>query len=115
MGLYDTIVLEKEYLCPVCGRKVTSVQVKDFDAVMRTFRIGDCISDPDDIRVVKKELYCDTCKDLTGKHVYLTVNRGILLGSSQSLEEAKSLIDTFGVEKLILYIIHSMRNIRSER
>jgi hypothetical protein len=102
MGLYDTIVLEKQYFCPVCGRRIYSVQVKDFDPSLRTYRFGDCISDPDDVRLVKKELFCDACREFTGEHVYVAIARGILMGSAKNLEEAGHLIGSVNIEKLLL-------------
>jgi hypothetical protein len=102
MGLFDTIVLERQFSCPTCGRRISSVQVKDFDPYLNTYRIGDCISDPDDMRLIKKELYCDACGEFTGEHVYITIARGIVVGSAKNLEEAERLIGSINIEKLLL-------------
>jgi hypothetical protein len=102
MGLYDTIVLERQFFCPTCGRRISSVQVKDFDPYLNTYRVGDCISDPDDIRLIKKELFCDACGKFTGEHVYVAIARGILVGSAKNLEEAERLIGSINIEKLLL-------------
>ncbi len=102
MGLFDTIILEKKYHCPVCGREIESIQVKDFDPYLQTYRVGDCISEPDDIRLVKEGLYCSSCQKFTGQHVYAAVDRGILVGTAGNMEEAESLLGTLSIEKLLM-------------
>lgn len=102
MGLFDTIILEKQYRCPTCGRGIESIQVKDFYPYLNTYRVGDCISEPDDMRLVKGGLYCDSCQKFTGQHAYAAVDRGILVGTSGNMEEAKNLMGTLSIEKLLL-------------
>ncbi len=101
MGLFDTIILDKEIECPVCKGKIASVQTKDFGSLLYTYRVGDCISHSDDIRIAKEELYCSTCMKFPGKSAYIVVERGILTGTVETLAEAKSILGTLNIERLV--------------
>jgi hypothetical protein len=40
MGLYDTFLLEPSLTCPRCGKEHVSIQSKQFDSTMSTYRPG---------------------------------------------------------------------------
>lgn len=103
MGMFDTIKLDKPYECPICGKRIDSVQTKAFENTLEIYKVGDCISHAEDIRVVKEELFCDSCSTSAGIHVYFAVNRGILSGIATGLKEAKSLMNDLNLEKMILW------------
>ena len=44
MGMFDTVYLDKEYACPICQRKVDSIQVKEFENLLENYHVKDCIS-----------------------------------------------------------------------
>jgi len=103
MGMFDTIYLDKEYTCPICGRKIKSIQTKEFENILENYYVKDCIAHSEDIRIIKDELFCDNCLKGTGVNIYIVVNRGILVGTTESLEEAKKLLNDLNLEKLILW------------
>lgn len=103
MGMFDTIYFDKAYICPLCQGKIDSVQVKDFENLLEVFHVKDCISYAEDIRIMKKELFCHNCSKFTGKNVYLVISRGILLETAGTLEEAKNLLNDLNFEKLVLW------------
>jgi hypothetical protein len=107
MGLIDTIILDKHYQCPACGKEITSLQTKEFEPFLQTYRIGNCISHPDDVRITREELFCNSCKKVTNGYAYIVVDRGILIGTTSSLEAARSLLGTLNNEKLLL-LYHSV-------
>src|SRR5574341_1444061 len=92
MGMFDTIYFDKPYECPVCQGKIKSAQVKEFENLLEDFHAKDCVGHAEDIRIIKEELFCDHCSEFTGKNVYIAVNRGILLGTAETLEEGKKLL-----------------------
>jgi hypothetical protein len=53
--------------------------------------------------IVKEQLFCDNCSEFIGKNVYIVVSRGILLGITETLEEAKKLLNDLNQEKLVLW------------
>lgn len=112
MGLYDTIVLDRRRHCRKCGAEIKDVQVKEFESALLTYRLGDCVSDPDDIRIFKASLFCGKCEEFTGEHIYVSVNRGILVGTLDNLEEAKGLIGSLSLDKLLL-MYHSLHKTHS--
>jgi len=103
MGMFDTIYLDKEYTCPICGRKIKSIQTKEFENILENYYVKDCIAHSEDIRIIRDELFCDNCLKSTGDNIYIVVNRGILVGTAESLEEAKKLSNDLNLEKLILW------------
>ncbi len=103
MGMFDTIYFDKPYFCPTCQGKISSTQIKAFENALEDYRIKDCISHAEEIRIVREEIFCDHCSKHTGLNVYLIVNRGIFLGTASTLEEAQKLISDLNLEKLILW------------
>lgn len=67
---------------------------------MEDYQVKDCISHAEEIRIIKDEL-CNNCLKNTGINIYIVVNRGILVGIAESLEEAKKLLGELNLEKLI--------------
>ena len=80
MGMFDIIYFDKPYLCPKCRTKIGSTQTKAFEKMLMNFHVKDCVAHAEEIRVVKEELFCDKCSKFTGRHVYIAVFRGILVG-----------------------------------
>ena len=74
MGLFDTVVLPRPVPCPKCHAAIVEVQTKVFNPRQNTYRVGDPVSDIDDMRIEKEELYCVTGRELTGRFVYLCIN-----------------------------------------
>lgn len=103
MGMFDTIYFDKKYKCPLCGGDIGSVQTKEFENLLENYYMKDCTGHAGDIRIIKEELFCDNCSKFTGKNVYIAINRGILLGTAETLEEGKKLLSDLNLEKLILW------------
>ncbi|MCP4113691.1 MAG: hypothetical protein GY749_50555 [Desulfobacteraceae bacterium] len=103
MGMFDTIMLDRNYECPACEKKIHSSQVKVFDNSLEEYQVRDCVSHAEEIRIVKDELFCDSCSKYTGKHIYHVVNRGILLGTAGTLKDAEDIVKDLSLEKLILW------------
>lgn len=103
MGMFDTIYFDQPYFCPMCRGKIISTQTKEFENLLEDYYVKDCVSHAEEIRIIKEKLFCDHCSKHTGLNVYMVVNRGILLGTAATLEEARKLMDDFNLEKLILW------------
>ncbi len=103
MGMYDTIYLDKDYLCPICQKKILSIQVKEFENLLESYHVKDCVSHAEDVRIIKDELFCRNCSKHTGKYIYIIVNRGILAGIVDTLEDGKKLLNDLNFEKLVLW------------
>ncbi len=103
MGMFDTIHFDKAFICPVCQENIYSVQIKEFENLLENFYVGDCIGHAEEMRIIKKELFCDKCSKFTGKNVYIIVNRGILIGATETLEDGKKVLNDLNFEKLILW------------
>ncbi|MGB2727147.1 MAG: hypothetical protein WBD09_01550 [Halobacteriota archaeon] len=93
MGMFDTIYFDKAYTCPICQGKIHSTQTKAFENLLEAFHVKDCIGHAEEMMIVKEELFCDNCSKFIGKNVYIIVGRGILLGITETLEEAKKLLN----------------------
>jgi len=103
MGMFDTFHFEKPVVCAVCRSSVSSTQTKAFDRALEDFRIGDCAGHAEEIRIVREELYCDACRNLTGQFVYLVVYRGILADIASDLPTAEARLRDFSMERLLLW------------
>ncbi|TRZ88356.1 MAG: hypothetical protein D4R88_07930 [Methanosarcinales archaeon] len=103
MGLFDTVRLDREFSCPACGSRIDSVQVKAFDKTLEVYNVKACVSHPEETRIIKEELFCDSCSKHTGTHVYLAISRGILVGTACTFKEAELFIRDLNLEKLILW------------
>ncbi|AEA46558.1 hypothetical protein [Archaeoglobus veneficus] len=106
MGMYDTIYLDRPYTCPVCGEKIRSVQTKAFENMLESFCVGDCVGHAEEIEIVKEELFCSNCSKSV-LSVYIVVCRGILLGITDTLEEARNLLNSLNLEKLV-FMYHDL-------
>ena len=115
MGMFDTIYFDKAYTCPVCQGEIHSVQVKAFENMLEDYHVKDCVGHAEEIKIVKEELFCDNCSKFTGKSVYIVAGRGILLGTADTLEEAKKLLNDLNLEKLVLWYHDLYRRYISER
>lgn len=103
MGMFDTIHFDKAFICPVCQGNIHSVQVKEFENLLENFYVGGCVSHAEEMRIIKEELFCDKCSKFTGKNVYIIVNRGILIGATETLEDGKKVLNDLNFEKIILW------------
>ena len=103
MGMFDTVYFDKAYTCPKCQGKIYSVQIKAFENMLEYFHVKDCVGHAEETMILKKELFCDNCSKFVGKNVYIVVDRGILLGITEGLEEAKKLLNDLNMEKLLLW------------
>lgn len=103
MGMFDTIYFDKEYVCPMCQGKIDSIQAKEFENILENYHVKDCVSHAEEMRIIKGELFCDSCSKNTGINIYIVVSRGILLGTAETLEEARKLLNDLNLEKLILW------------
>jgi len=103
MGMFDTVYFDKARTCPLCQGKIYSVQTKAFENMLEDFHVKDCIGHAEEIMILKEELFCDNCSKFTGKSIYIVVGRGILLGITDTLEEAKTLLNDLNQEKLLLW------------
>ncbi|MCK4475599.1 MAG: hypothetical protein KAU16_02635 [Methanophagales archaeon] len=115
MGMFDTIYFDKAYTCPKCQKKIDSTQTKAFENLLEVFHVKDCIGHAEEMKIVKEELFCDNCSEFIGKNVYMVVSRGILLGITETLEEAKKLLNDLNQEKLILWYHDLYRRYIGER
>ncbi len=114
MGMFDTIVFDKAYVCSQCGAEIASTQTKAFEQTLRHYHVKDCISHAEDIRIVKEELHCSKCSKFVGKHVYITVVRGILVGVADTLQAAQSMLGDMSQEKMILWYHDLFKRYREE-
>ena len=103
MGMFDTVYFDKACACPKCQGKIYSVQVKAFENMLEDFHVKDCVGHAEETMILKEELFCDNCSKFVGKNVYIVVDRGILLGITEGLEEAKKLLNDLNMEKLLLW------------
>jgi len=103
MGMFDTVYFDKACTCPKCQGKIYSVQVKAFENMLEDFHVKDCVGHAEETMILKEELLCDNCSKFVGKNVYIVVDRGILLGITEGLEEAKKLLNDLNMEKLLLW------------
>jgi len=103
MGMFDTVYLDCAYTCPVCQKTIHSVQVKAFENQLETFRTKDCIGHAEEMRIIKEELFCDRCREDIKKSIYIVEGRGILLGITDTLGEAQTLLNDLNKEKLVLW------------
>lgn len=103
MGMFDTVYFDKARTCPLCQGTIYSVQTKAFENMLEDFHVKDCIGHAEEIMILKEELFCDNCSKFTGKSIYIVVGRGILLGITDTLEEAKTLLNDLNQEKLLLW------------
>ncbi len=115
MGMFDTVCFDKAYTCPLCHGKIDSIQVKEFENVLENYRVKDCPSHAEEVRIIKDELFCDICSKHIGKSIYVVVGRGILLGIVDTLEEAKKLLNDLNLEKLVLWYHDLYRRYMSEQ
>ncbi|MDI6811067.1 MAG: hypothetical protein QMD80_05250 [archaeon] len=115
MGMFDTIYFDKAYTCPKCQGKIYSTQTKAFENLLEDYHVRDCVGHAEEMRIVKEELFCDNCSEFIGKNVYIVVGRGILLGITERLEEAKKLLNDLNAEKLILWYHDLYRRYIGER
>ncbi|MEW6214014.1 MAG: hypothetical protein AB1478_02235 [Nitrospirota bacterium] len=103
MGMFDTVYFDKKYTCPMCYENIESIQVKEFENLLEDYHVKDCVSHAEEIRIIKDELFCSNCSKHVGINIYIVVNIGILLGTAETLEEAKGLLNDLNLEKLILW------------
>lgn len=103
MGMFDTIYFDKKYACPICNAEIDSIQTKEFENLLNNYYVKDCISHAEDGRIIKGELFCDACSKHIGKNIYIVVARGILLGITDTLEDARNLLNSLNLEKLTLW------------
>ncbi|MCL0098208.1 hypothetical protein M1O19_06860 [Dehalococcoidia bacterium] len=115
MGVFDTIYLDRHYVCLICGQRIESVQVKQFENLLEDYQVKDCVSHAEDVRIVKEELFCSSCSKLAGTSIYLVANRGIFMGTARTLEEARRLLEDLNLEKLILWYHDLYRKYVAER
>jgi len=71
--------------------------------MLEDFHVKDCVDHAEETMILKEELFCDNCSKFVGKNVYIVVDRGILLGITEGLEEAKKLLNDLNMEKLLLW------------
>ncbi|MBA7516230.1 hypothetical protein ES705_08276 [subsurface metagenome] len=115
MGMFDTIYFDKAYTCPKCQGKIYSTQTKSFENLLEAYHVKDCIGHAEEMRIIKEELFCDNCSKFIGKNVYIIVGRGILLGITETSEEAKKLLNDLNPEKLVLWYHDLYRRYIGER
>lgn len=78
MGMYDE--LEFGGRCKKCGAEVDDIQTKRFDSSLTFYRFGDRIDEPGTAHIYKEDVYCEECRDFTGK-VWIVVLDGIYMGA----------------------------------
>ena len=117
MGMFDTIYFDKYYTCPLCQHKIDSIQVKEFENLLESYYVKDLpvVSHAEDIRIIKDELFCANFLKHTRKNIYIVVNRGILEGIADNLEDGKKLLNELNVEKLILMYHDQYKRYKDER
>lgn len=103
MGMFDTVYFDKKHVCPFCKGEIGSIQTKEFDNTLANYHVKDCITHAEEFRIIKDELFCSDCRKDIGIKIYIAVGRGILLGITEALDEAKKLIDEMNLERLILW------------
>jgi len=112
MGLFDTIHFNKPIICKTCGGMIKSVQVKDFAQTLSSYYEKDCIGHAEDIRILKEEVSCPTCSNSASTHVYIPIVRGIIVGVTESFEEAQRMLQDLNLEKLTFWYHDLFRRYR---
>ena len=64
MGMFDTIYLDKEHACPICGRKIKFIQTKEFENILENYYAKDCIAHSEDIRIIINYERRDECRQI---------------------------------------------------
>lgn len=64
--MFDTIYFDRAYTCQKCQKRIYSTQTKEFENLLESFHVKDCVGHAEEIRIVKEELFCDSCSGLSG-------------------------------------------------
>ena len=99
--LFDMLIFDRPVLCPKCGSTIDIGYVKGFAGLLHEYRIGDCVALPAVTQVYRNPQHCVACNADTGEYYFLVVYRGILIGVTQDLRSAESLLQTLTAERLV--------------
>lgn len=103
MGMFDTVHLDKSYICSHCGAEIGEIQTKELGEMLSDYHIRDCVSHAEYIRVIKEDLFCFKCSKSNDRYVYLAIVRGLLVGIADSLQDAQTMLTDMNLEKIILW------------
>lgn len=103
MGVFDTVHFPRPIACVACQAPITSTQTKAFDPFQNQYQVGECIDHAEVIRIVREELFCESCRSFNEQWVYLVVYRGVLVDVATDLEAAEKQLHGFSFERLLLW------------
>lgn len=43
MGMFDTIYFDQKYSCPLCGKEIGDIQIKEFENLLNYYHVKDYI------------------------------------------------------------------------
>ncbi|KXA98236.1 hypothetical protein AKJ37_00775 [candidate division MSBL1 archaeon SCGC-AAA259I09] len=115
MGMYDRIQFDEPRECPNCGEEIESVQTKKFRKLLDTYEVGDCVDHAEETRIAGEDTYCSNCSERIDPLVYLVVDRGILVGVADTMEEAKQILGGTNKERLVFMYHDLYDRLREER
>lgn len=115
MGMYDTILFDTPRECPNCGEEIGSVQTKKFRKILDTYEVGNCVDHAEETRIAGEDAYCGNCSERIDPLVYLVVDRGILVGVADTMEEAKQILGGMNKERLVFMYHDLYDQLRGER
>jgi hypothetical protein len=104
MGLFDTVFFQTARVCSNCGSEIDQVQTKAFDPGLREYEVGDLITgSPVVSGVVREGLYCPNCNQ-THRDVFFAVWHSLLVGVTDTIDEAEQRIRNVDRAELLDYI-----------
>lgn len=115
MGMYDTLHFDRPRECPKCGEEIRTVQTKKFEKLLIDYRVGDCVDHAEESKITRERLLCNNCSEHLEKYVYLVVDRGVLLGITDTREEAEKLLGSADKEKFLLMYHDLYKRYRKEQ
>lgn len=120
MGLYDTIIFPRPIKCRECGEEHLSTQTKQFENIMREFKVGDFVETQVLTGIIEDDFLCEhkekegenLTKPYYTQNIYYVVWHRILVDVCETQEQAEQRLRTFGLGELyFLYEqLHGERN-----
>ena len=109
MGLFDTLVFRKEFICDKCKAKIKNTQTKQFDNTLSTYTEGDFVYGANIITgVIKENLYCDNCKNFD-QNIYIAIWHSLYIGTFHNYEDAEARINSVEKTDLLDYILFQQK------
>lgn len=113
MGMFDTIILDKQFQCD-CGEKINDFQIKCFDNLLEYYCIGDFVTSATISGIIKDYIYCSKCGK---KHdCFILIKNSILYGvyyeENIALEEIQKPLDRLFLLDKYYETFKELKNLR---